>query len=407
MSHVTYPIEDLLRTVPVLTGYDEVREVMRNPRMLSSGGRPISAQSFLRSTLLVIDGEPHRDRRRLYVRFSRPDYVGVIEKQVTETFLPLALERSKVRRLDDGSWLVDLVRLGTWVTTQVAAAIIGLDIESPERLARLIDLEPPLAEAIKLEWIEIPMEQAVMEGRAAEEEYWRDFVAPAFERRLARVAESSGGDGSPDILSLLAARLGRDAGELPLRDAIQWLAAITGNLPAQIAFLFEELWGWFEAHPEDRASLADDGFLAHAIIETLRLHITGSPVFLREAAEEVTLESNELTIRAGDRVALSLRDANCDESVFGPDARGFDPHRPARLPREVRPYGVAFGDGQHTCPGKQLVLGPIVSMPTVGLEMTLAKALVALDVRPVPGESPRRVPSGAQSYLYFPAAARH
>ena len=401
MTQTTYPIEDLLRTVPVLTGYDEVREVMRNPKMLSSGGRPISAQSFLRSSLLVIDGEPHRGRRRLYVPFSRPDFIRNIEAQVSDTFLPLALARSKVRRLDDGTWLVDLVRLGTWVTTQVAAAVIGLDVDTPERLECLITLEPPLAEAIKLEWIEIPMEQAVAEGQAAEDEYWRDFVQPAFERRLARAGDS---DAPTDVLGLLAAHLGRDSGELPLRDAIQWLAAITGNLPAQVAFLFEELWGWFETHPEDRERLGDDGFLAHAVIETLRLHITGSPVFLREAAEDVTLQSNGMTVAAGDRVALSLRDANCDPAVFGEDARGFDPHRPSRLPRDVRPYGVAFGDGQHTCPGKQLVLGPIASMPTIGLEMILAKALTVLRLRPVAGEEPRRVASGARSYAYFPAA---
>jgi hypothetical protein len=90
-------------------------------------------------------------------------------------------------------------------------------------------------------------------------------------------------------------------------------------------------------------------------MESLRLH-PASPYFIRKAIEDTTLASGR-TFSAGDYVVLDVTTASLDPEVFGPDTDSFDPHRVPR--HKVKPVGLAFGEGPHTCIGAAMSVGEI------------------------------------------------
>jgi cytochrome P450 len=122
-------------------------------------------------------------------------------------------------------------------------------------------------------------------------------------------------------------------------------------LPHMVA----EIHDWLRRSPGDQARLEDTGFLRRCALESLRLH-PPSPYFIRIAIENTTLASGR-SFSAGDYVVLDVTAASLDPGVFGPDADSFNPHR---VPlHKVKPVGLAFGEGPHTCIGAAMSVGEI------------------------------------------------
>jgi len=86
--------------------------------------------------------------------------------------------------------------------------------------------------------------------------------------------------------------------------------------------------------------------------EILRLEPVASLVH-RRAAEPIDGES-DATMRPGELVAISIRDANTDEAIAGACPFELDPDRAKRM-KVVGPY-MSFSDGPHRCPGAQVAL---------------------------------------------------
>ena len=107
-------------------------------------------------------------------------------------------------------------------------------------------------------------------------------------------------------------------------------------------------------------------FLRRAAFESLRLTVA-PPARIRTASEAVTLSSGR-TIAAGQSIAMYFVPANMD-ARFGAHADEFDPHR--KTPEGIPPWGIAFGAGAHTCPGRPLVTGSRNPMGKVGADGTL------------------------------------
>ncbi|MEU7056904.1 cytochrome P450 [Streptomyces sp. NPDC046197] len=105
------------------------------------------------------------------------------------------------------------------------------------------------------------------------------------------------------------------------------------------------------------ALAADASLLPKAVEELLRFHSIVQNGLARAAVEDVRLD--DVLIRAGEGVVLSLSAGNRDEQVF-PDPDTVDPHRDARR-------HLAFGHGVHQCLGQWLA--------RVELEEILAAAL--------------------------------
>jgi hypothetical protein len=71
------------------------------------------------------------------------------------------------------------------------------------------------------------------------------------------------------------------------------------------------------------------------------------------ATEDVRLVSGR-EIKKGERVALLFIPANMERERFGEDADRFNPHRDTA---STLPWGMSFGSGAHSCPGRPLVTG--------------------------------------------------
>ncbi|MFF1624928.1 cytochrome P450 [Streptomyces sp. NPDC058272] len=96
----------------------------------------------------------------------------------------------------------------------------------------------------------------------------------------------------------------------------------------------------------------DEGLLPKAVEELLRFHSIVQNGLARAATEDVTLD--DVTIKAGEGVVLSLSAGNRDEQVF-PSPDTLDPHRDARR-------HLAFGHGIHQCLGQWLAKVEIEEM---------------------------------------------
>ncbi|MET7387085.1 cytochrome P450 [Streptomyces sp. NPDC005385] len=96
----------------------------------------------------------------------------------------------------------------------------------------------------------------------------------------------------------------------------------------------------------------DESLLPKAVDELLRFHSIVQNGLARAAVEDVRLD--DVTIRAGEGVVLSLAAGNRDEGVF-PSPDTLDPHRDARR-------HLAFGHGIHQCLGQWLAKVEIEEM---------------------------------------------
>jgi hypothetical protein len=147
---------------------------------------------------------------------------------------------------------------------------------------------------------------------------------------------------------------------------------------------------WIREHPEDAANLTDEEWLHRAAAESFRLHQV-SPVRFRAALRDVTL-SNGRQVAAGEMIAMMIAPANVQTEVFGPDARYFNPYRP--IPQGMKPWGITFGAGAHTCMGQNLVTGMMNRGDdrhgTHGTAVRVAKALYARGARLDPDRPPVR-----------------
>jgi cytochrome P450 len=98
-------------------------------------------------------------------------------------------------------------------------------------------------------------------------------------------------------------------------------------------------------HPDQRAKLAADlSLTATAVDETLR-YVSPVPGFLRTATTDTEVQGQ--AVKKGQHAYLVYMSANRDETVFD-DPDTFDITRP------TDPGHVAFGFGQHVCPGNSL-----------------------------------------------------
>ena len=129
---------------------------------------------------------------------------------------------------------------------------------------------------------------------------------------------------------------------------------------------------------------------------------------LRIALKDVTL-SNGIEIAEGERVACLFTPANRDVSVFGDDAKSFDPYREVA---DVKPWGFAFGGGEHTCIGRTLVTGLTARTDgdegTDGTLVNIAFALFEAGLELDPEESPAFTElSFHDAYGSFPVILRN
>lgn len=339
-----------------LTSYDEINEVLTSRKFLQ-GGNTMSGQQLMRDVLPLLDGERHMKRKRLISRLFNDDSVeSYRERHLFPVIEHSLAEIAALPRSPAGLCRVDLVPLVQRCLYRVAAAVSGVDgLETMEAAERLVDQAKTMVAGMTVEWSREDPEIVLQRAFAAQDAFRREFFQPSYDRR-AQLLATQGSLEPADVMTLiLTNRSDAWAGDddLPLREIALFLVSATQTTAGGLVSLILRLEKWFAAHPADRRLLADDpGFLRRAAFDSLRLTVA-APARIRTATEDVRLATGR-QIRAGEKVALLFIPANTDADRFGADATDFNPHR---LAPASPPWGLAFGAGAHSCPGRPLVTG--------------------------------------------------
>jgi cytochrome P450 len=364
------------------------------------------SQPIVGNSLLSLVGQAHSERRRTeIVMFSRRSLMEY-EFDLVAPAVQESLDEAVASQ--DGE--IDLLKVTHNALLRVSARVVGLDgVDSPDAVQQLKDLAGALGEGASVEWATDP-DAIVRTALAAKEEFAARFWQPARDRRGELVARYRAGelaeaDLPEDLLTILLRKYESWDEEDLLRECIFFLVASASTTTHSAPHTLLELEQWLAAHPEDAVRTSDLGFLQRAVSEALRLH-PPVPALLRLALDDVVLSTNR-PIAAGEALALDLNAANRDADAFGDDADRFDPHR--TLTARTHPYGLSFGSGPHTCPGRLVALGGGATGKVdrenvnIGVLTRIMAELFRREVRLIPERPPvKRTDTGADRFASFP-----
>jgi len=337
--------------------YTEVDEILRSHDFRQ--GSHQESQPFFGDSLLTIDHDQHFQRRRLEAPLFSKAALEYYEREELVPLINQALAELKASRDDDGLVRADLCSLLRTMLARISAVTTGIDgVDTPERTDAFRSYVEQLGVGATVEWSTEDHGEVIDRILAVRKDFERDFYDASVARRKALIAQFEAGeierDDLPrDLLTLMFLHWNDEwDDELPLREAALYLVAATQTTTHAVPHMMMHLTEWFEEHPEDRAKAHDREFLKGAAHETVRLHLP-SPALLRIAVRDVEL-SNGIKIAKDERVACLFTPANRDTDAFGADARTYNPRRDSG---SLKPWGFAFGGGEHTCIGRTLVTG--------------------------------------------------
>ena len=345
-----------------ISRYDEISEILRS-RSFVQGAYPDSRHSIARGVTTVLDGKVHLRRRNILAGLFSDQAVAELRRTYLVPVLDQCLaELDAAPRQADGTTRADLVPLSQRFVHRLAAAVGGIDgLASEAVVDRFVRQLRDLVGGIAVEWSREDPASVMRRALEAQEAFRRDFFDPSSARRRSLV-EAAGADEQAagrlprDVLTQII--LHRDDAwqgdeDLPLRELQTFLVAASQTTANSFISFILRLEAWFREHPDDRTAMASEpDFLRNAALESLRMTVA-APARIRTAVESVRLGSGR-EIASGQRVALLFIPANAEPDRFGPDAAVFNPRRPLN---DSLPWGLAFGMGVHSCPGRPLVTG--------------------------------------------------
>jgi cytochrome P450 len=353
MSSSTAPVSQSEMTY--VRTHRDCQEVLRSDAFLPSLHYRSSAP-LLADVLLTLEGDEHlRRRRNEIVMFSR---ASLMEYELG--IIVPALQASLGITSDglSGQVKVDLLHVMRDALLRVSARIIGLDgVDSAAGTEQLREIAERFGEGASAEWSLEDKDAIVARALAAKSEFITSLVAPSRARRVALLAANARGEIADDelpsdLLTILLRSYPEWDDDKLVREAIFFLVASSSTTTHSAPHVLREIMDWFSAHPEDRAKAQDLSFLQRAVSEALRLH-PPVPALLRSTLRDHTLASG-MTFSAGEQVAVDLNASNRDESVFGEDAKAFNPYR---VTPRIQNFAESFGNGAHMCPGRMVAVG--------------------------------------------------
>jgi cytochrome P450 len=350
----------------------------------------INVREFLAGSMMYVEGDSHKDRRKILNQLVRPDALDEIREDIIVPRADLLMAQRLARPDADGQYRMDLVEFLEQVFINFTAKLIGLvDVDSEERMTLLRSCAGPIAAGSSSGFLED--RDAVNErALAAKKCYVDEFFMPSlrwYEEAGAKVeaGEMSDADVPKSLIKLVAARAHPVWEDLPsaIVESTLLFAASVGTSTQSVIHTVDFLQGWFQEHPEDYERRTDLTFLLNALQETIRLRAPFSPYTTRLACEERVL-SDGTEVHPGQELHIEWVAANRDPEVFGEDANDYNPWRPSPangLPR----FGVGFGIGAHQCYGMRVVVG---NDGLGGSHVRLLQKLIAAGVRPDPANPP-------------------
>ena len=342
--------------MPWLRSYHDVVEVFRSKAFIQGGGGRRDSAPITGYGVLALAGRDHFERRRIEAALFRKDILRWFERDVLAPALAARLAEAA------GESQVDLLPFLRDVFCDLTCSFWGIDgVDTQEARQRFLAVVDEMTPGGAVEWERGNHREIVSQCLAAQRRFAAIYVSPARRRREALIEAYAAGrlDESELPRDLLTVMLGNSR-HFEKWDSEVYVRELTLFAPGDTIMRFvphmvAEIHDWVREHPEDRARLEDVGFLRRCALESLRLH-PASPYFIRKAVEDTTLASGR-DFSAGDYVVLDVTTASLDPEVYGPDADRFDPHRVPR--HKVKPVGLAFGEGPHTCIGAVMSVGEI------------------------------------------------
>lgn len=345
--------------MPWLRSYHDVVEVFRSKAFVQGGGGRRDSAPITGYGVLALAGRDHFERRRIEAVLFRKDMLRWFEREVVAPALAARLAGVAER---DAGVRTDLLPFLRDVFCDLTCAFWGIDgVESWAERQRFLTVVDEMTLGGAVEWERGDHRDIVSRSLVAQRRFAAAYLRPAMQRREALIAAHAGGrlpeSGLPrDLLTVML----RNRQHFDKWDSEVYVRELTLFAPGDTIMRFlphmvAEIHDWVSRNPGDRARLEDVGFLRRCALESLRLH-PPSPYFIRTAIEDTTLASGR-GFSAGDYVVLDVTAASLDPGVFGTDADHFDPHR---VPlQRVKPVGLAFGEGPHTCIGAAMSVGEI------------------------------------------------
>lgn len=391
-----------------VTSYLEANEIFRNAEF-SAGGFEEESLPFRGRTLLEIDGAEHARRRKLESPLFTSRTLDGYEAQTLTPAIERCLAEAAAEHEGEGALRADLVRVTRRIFLQLAAAVIGFDeVDTPERTDLLESCMYALNAAFDVKFSTRDHAEVVAEGLGAKGRFVEHFYRPSTERRAALLRRCRSGaiaesDLPRDLLTIMMQH--HDGGwdeDLPVREAILYLAGATETTSNAVTHAVVDLLNWLDEHPEDQDRLDDPIFMRGVCNESLRLH-SNVTALVRRATGDATLSSGR-SFKSGDVIAVHIVEANRDQAVFGEDADLFNPHR--TVSSGVRPYGLVFGSGRHVCVGLPMtttVSGrPASEGESDRMMMKTLRALLDAGIELDPDRPPRYMPTFEKVYASLP-----
>ena len=377
--------------------YDEIREALFNTDLSRSFDKRSYHDGNIRDGVVSIThGAVHRARRRVENTQFRPDVLRLYEHDLFPRVMDRLLDVLVAEQ-------TDLYAVGEPLSVVLASRRAGLEFDPDdlEQLRRLVHCVDVFSQGSAI--LDAKDPDAVRDlVRATYVEFERDFVRPAWDRRLAILERVRAGDLAEtdlphDILMVLL--LHRDEAALELmddgrvvREVATYLQGGTHTSGQTVVNAFDLIFALDDpAGTIDR--IADDLAYAQRVVhETLRLRPT-TPKIKRRAEADTTVAGRPIPRNA--QVVLDAAIANQDARYFGDAPERFDADRAVAdgVPR----WGLSFGAGAHQCPGRSVAGGfPVpTSFETddehvFGLVALMLQAFARRGIRPDPERPPER-----------------
>ena len=304
----------------IVGGHDDVREVLANPGIFSSGVDAVSIGQVRPLLPLQIDPPDHKNYRKLLDPLFAPRRVALLEDQMRE------LVREPVRKLAAAGAGNFHDAISEPIPTTLFLQLLGLPVSRLGEFLALKDgiIRPPAHDR----------EERVEMANATGQKIYA-VLQEAIDERHAEPRD--------DLISnfLTAEVDGKRLTDEDVMDIcylffLAGLDTVTASLDCMVAFLAQ--------HPEHRQKLVDDpSLIPHAIEEMLRWE-TPVPGIVRITTCDT--EISGCPIEAGQTVVVMIGSANTDERVWE-QADTVDFHRASNK-------HIAFGGGAHRCLGSHL-----------------------------------------------------
>ncbi|MFG2276111.1 cytochrome P450 [Streptomyces chartreusis] len=312
----------------LVTGYDELRIALADPRLSADARRPgfphltpVTRDTMPRTpSLTTMDGPEHAARRRMLTKYFAVKRVERLRPRVQH------LVDDLVDSMLDAGNTADLYRdLALPVPSLVICDLLGVPYEDHDFFQRTTR-------------VMVSSTSTGEETRSATREI------TAYLDRLVAAKQDRPGD---DLISGLCAEQGAQGllSREQIADAASFLLFAGHETTANMIALSTAALFAYPAQHTLLRDAPDTEAVAGAVEELLRYLSIVQTGRRRIATQELELGGEQ--IKASDGVILALDAANRDPRAFGHYADTLDLHRPSR-------HHVAFGFGVHQCLGQPL-----------------------------------------------------